>query len=652
MRSLLQMIFSFLFLFAVGSLVGTSFAFGQSTGQSTEKVYQNPAFLYDMPDAKTFATFSTTPGRTSMTRVVALKVTLDLRSSLVHFANAEFYPMHYELASDFLDFKQGIAVFNHTQYASHKDRYLLLGQLIHHQATDIYTLFFDPVTQVSCAEIKMFYDRVRATSFIGNKLLFHVNKPERAACTGIRKISTKELYKGQTFQALNIAETYGYLRKLKAADLDKADITRRDLLVLDGLPNDVPVVAGLITSEFQTPLSHLNVLSAGRGTPNMALKNAMFNPELVALEGKLVHLRVLPNDYEIRAASLEQAQAFWRARDPQTPVNLARNVQATGLVELSFAGAHSTVTIGAKAANFAELANMGMPVPEDHFAIPFYFYDQHMKKNGLYKVLDAMIAEEKFHQDPTHRRARLKTLRKLIKDAPLDPHLNKIVHERIGFFSRFPSYRFRSSTNAEDLAIFSGAGLYDSTSAKRANKKKTVERAVKKVWASLWNWRAFEERDYYRINQKQLAMGILVARSFPDEDANGVLITKNLYGTTPAHTINVAPKEFSIVLPEDGFLNDQILMQTWALVPGGDFSIEYLTRTDRPGFTGKSVMSDKELNALSALATNIKKHYFDKRPEDSKVNYTDFAMELEFKLDSTLSPRRLYIKQARPFRVK
>ena len=50
----------------------------------------------------------------------------------------------------------------------------------------------------------------------------------------------------------------------------------------------------------------------------------------------------------------------------------------------------------------------------------------------------------------------------------------------------------RSSTNAEDLPGFNGAGLYDTVANVRG--KAALGEAVKQVWASLWNLRAVEER--------------------------------------------------------------------------------------------------------------------------------------------------------------
>ena len=47
----------------------------------------------------------------------------------------------------------------------------------------------------------------------------------------------------------------------------------------DDVPNDIPLVGGLITEAFQTPLAHVNVLSQNRGTPNAGLAGARGNVE-------------------------------------------------------------------------------------------------------------------------------------------------------------------------------------------------------------------------------------------------------------------------------------------------------------------------------------------------------------------------------------
>ena len=93
--------------------------------------------------------------------------------------------------------------------------------------------------------------------------------------------------------------------------------------MLNTIPNDIPVVMGIITNEFQTPLSHINVLSQNRGTPNMGLRNAWSDPALKALEGKWVHLTVTAFDHQIVEVTAEQAEAWWQKNKP-TPIALKK----------------------------------------------------------------------------------------------------------------------------------------------------------------------------------------------------------------------------------------------------------------------------------------------------------------------------------------
>lgn len=45
-----------------------------------------------------------------------------------------------------------------------------------------------------------------------------------------------------------------------------------EIVVINGTPDDLPPVSGVITTDFQTPLSHITLLCQNRGTPMLALK--------------------------------------------------------------------------------------------------------------------------------------------------------------------------------------------------------------------------------------------------------------------------------------------------------------------------------------------------------------------------------------------
>src|SRR6185295_10160639 len=133
------------------------------------------------------------------------------------------------------------------------------------------------------------------------------------------------------------------------------------------------------------------------------------------------------------------------------------------------------------------------------------------------------------------RRQRLAALRARIVDAAMPEDLSRPIvakaHEMFGDAGLF----VRSSTNAEDLPNFSGAGLYTTVPNVRGDAQLLT--AVKTVWASIWNDGAYEARQaagmshfVYPAVLVQLGMnadsaGVMVSTNpFDPDDRNAVYI--------------------------------------------------------------------------------------------------------------------------------
>src|SRR5690606_33836733 len=113
--------------------------------------------------------------------------------------------------------------------------------------------------------------------------------------------------------------------------------------------------------------------------------------------------------------------------------------------------------------------------------------------------------------DPADRDKKLKKLRDYIKAAPLDTVFGNMLLAKLQ--AKFPNVnriRFRSSTNAEDLDGFTGAGLYESKTGDPTDPDDHVFDELKKVWASVWLFRAFEERSFRSIDHMSVGMAMLV----------------------------------------------------------------------------------------------------------------------------------------------
>ncbi len=625
----------------------------------------DPDFVAELGCHDDFLTVASQPLDASLPGARSVKTVIDrVGGEALYFQNSNRYQTHWDFASahlsgDGLPIVPLRAEFSTTEYSSPSRRFVL-GAVTHYEGPDKYCYEIAPYDTASADLIADAYHRIADHAFLGADLYFHpTSNAIEAVVTdlpdSVKVITTDELYAGIDYQALNVAESYGQVRFVTAAELETELVSFRDIVVLDQVPNDISVVMGIITSEFQTPLSHVNVLSQNRGTPNMALRDAYDNAELRALEGKWVRLEVGPFDYTIEEVSREVADAWWDENRPgevQVPgmdlgVTDLRDIE--GVIDLETMDLYDAVkagtrAFGGKAAHYSALRRIeGLPVPRA-FAVPVYYYNQFMIDNQFDVQVADMLADPAFLDDPAVREQQLEALRDAMKIAPLDPAFEQALVDKLN--SDYPGIRmrFRSSTNAEDLDGFTGAGLYTSRSGDPNDPASPVADAVRTVWASIWSYRAFEERSYRGIEHTAVGMALLVHRSFPDEEMNGVALTNNPFDTSgleSAFYINVQVGEVSIVQPPPGVTSDQL--------------IYYYDRPGRPAVyiqessltqSGVPVLDNAQLYELGQALDAIRGYF----APAYGTGEGWWAMDVEFKFDGEPGEEpSLFIKQARPY---
>ncbi len=573
-----------------------------------------------------------------------------------YFIDTKTWDLHYFFANAYLNQPDLTPVGTHQEFNllnyRRPNRRFVLGKLIFYVDQGLFTLELAAGDTADADMIIDAYERISDAVYNGDDLLYRPVSASQEAmadelASHIPVIRTEDVFRGQLFQSLNYGVGYGTLRFARVAELAAQPLLPTDIVVLDRVPNDISMVSGIITQEFQTPLSHVNIISKNRGTPNMALRDAFDDPELRAWEGELVRLTVTDQDYSIESASPSEAQEYWDALRPEAPLVPQYDLSVTDFQEISEIGADAAVSVGAKAANMGEMSlietseGAPLPLPETPFAIPFVHFEAHLEQNGLWPEVDALLLDAP-SLDPTELRERLFELRWHIYRAPMNPGLldalARKIRERWGDARRV---RFRSSTNVEDLPEFSGAGLYTSASASLDEGNQAIADAVKAVWASVWNYQAFVERDFYRVDQRRVRMGVLVHPAFVDEAANGVAVTINEFNSLrPAYYINSQIGEVSVTNPTGQAIPEQILYYTWYEEPEYEVitrSSLLADRTDWPA--GASVFTDAELAELASCLEAIHNHFKALDP----VRNT--AMDVEFKL---MPGRVLFVKQARP----
>jgi hypothetical protein len=616
-----------------------------------------------------FEALASEPLDTSIPGARSVKVVFDREGGdILYFQNSQKYPIHHDFAAAHLS-GQGLpvvpslATFNETQYYA-PDRRFLLGALTHYEGPDLWVLEISPYDTMSAAMITTLYTAVKGKLWDPGLLGFHPTSDnvsaEAASLTdAVSIVTTDDIYAGITYQPLNLAVAYGRLHKLTAAELATTYVSYREIVVLDAVPNDITVVAGIITEEFQTPLSHINVLSQNRKTPNMGLVGAMSDATLTALDGRWVRLEVGALAWSISEATQEEADAWWEGHRP-TPVVLPDpDLTVTDLVDieavtpepatpsgLRAAIAESVRAFGGKAAHYSVLARTSDVPIKKAFAIPAYYYVQFMTKNGFYDRVDAMLADPEFVADPAVRDAALAELREDMGVAPMDDAFQTLLRRKLNADYPGQSMRFRSSTNSEDLDGFPCAGCYESHTGDADDWGDTLD-AIRETWASAWLFRTFEERAYNGVDHSAVVMPLLVHQNFPDEEANGVALTANPYdptGNQPGFYINVQfGGDVEVVHPPAGTTSDQIV---YLFDQPGQPAI-YLSHSNLVA-ANATVLSNAQLyalgKALDAIHTRFSPAY---GPASGNTGW--YAMDVEFKFDGEDGEvPKLYIKQARP----
>ena len=446
----------------------------------------------------------------------------------------------------------------------------------------------------------------------------------------------EDIHPGSSFLSMNPAVGYGQLRVIEQGERPNP----RDIAIYEALPNELPRVAGIITTVPQTPLSHVNLRAVQDAVPNAFIQDALNNDTIDDLLDSYVRYEVTESGWSLRAASPTEIDAHYAALRPATTQVPQRDLSVTAITPLSSIGFEDWDAFGVKAANVAVLGTLGFPpgtVPEG-FAVPFYFYDAFMTHNGFYDDIEEMLADEEFQTDFDVQEDMLKDLRKAIKKGQTPAWILDALTAMHATYPVGQSLRYRSSTNNEDLPGFSGAGLYDSkTQDPDETTEDGIDKSLKGVYASLWNFRAFAEREFHRIDHLAAAMGVLVHPNYTDELANGVAVSFDpIRGYDGFYYLNTQLGEDLVTNPDAYSEPEEILLH-----PSGN-QIEILATSNQVE-PGELLLTNAQLRQLGGHLEVIHDHFkalYDPAPGEP------FAMEIEFKITSS---NILAIKQARPW---
>ena len=445
-----------------------------------------------------------------------------------------------------------------------------------------------------------------------------------------------DVYADIDYWGLNRAEGFGFFHQMELDEIPGS----KDIVLYDALPNSIPRVGGIMTSIMQTPLSHVNLRAIQDNIPNAFIRNPLLVDSIADLLDRYIYYRVEQEEFFIREATLEEVTDWYddiRPEEEQIPV---LNLNYTSILLLDSISFGMSDGYGAKCANVAVMRSFGFPegtIPHG-FGVPFYFYQEFMNHNNFFEIVEEMISDSDFQSNREVREDRLKDFRKEVKSASLPDWMLDELDEMHRSFPDGISIRCRSSTNNEDLPGFSGAGLY--TSKTQHPDEGHISKSIKQVYASLWNLRAFEEREFYRVDHFIAAMGVLCHPNYSDEKANGVGVSLDpIYNTSNTFYLNSQVGEDLITNPAAASRAEEILLERVPESEDGFLLVQRSNLVASDSVIMKEIYLDQLRDYLSVIHDEFQLLY-------NAKNRDDFAMDIEYKITSD---DRLIIKQARPW---
>lgn len=559
----------------------------------------------------------------------------------MYYVNSKRYALHRDFVnSAYLSLEQGQKFFADNYL--NPNRRFLMGTVGYQTPIKRWTFEFWEGDQISPPFIQLAASAISRTFFapVAYKPNSLQQEEASASLPGLTRILPEQIVKASDYQPLNKAHAVGRIHIIARGNADTT-IAPDDIVVLDQAPVTLPPVAGIITTQPASPLSHINLRAKAAGIPNAYIARA--KQTFGRYDGQLVSFETRGDQYLIgqpTAKQLAQRQAAAARRITQmTPHS---DLSVTAIAGLKSQRAASVIAYGAKSANLGEMMHAGLTGAEvpDGFTLPFAAYDQFVRENHFSEQITAMLRDPLFKRDPAVRRQRLAQLRARMAQSPINAALRAQVLGQAHAQFAGQGLFVRSSTNSEDLPNFNGAGLYTTVPNVRGDEQLLA--AIKTVWASIWNFEAYEAREQAGVDHRKVTMAVLIQQGI-NADSAGVMITSDPYDPQNTNAIYISAKRgLGIKVVEGNKIPEQLIYNpdtnaVHALTRSAEDSL--LTFDAHGGvrevaFTDKrAVLTDDLVHRLADTGAQIRRIFGGKTQD----------------IEWAILNRKVYIVQSRPY---
>lgn len=557
---------------------------------------------------------------------------IDRKRDVVYYINTPLYEFHLYFINKLLN--REYTPHDLKPYYEDKDRRFILGTISFQNSVKKYVYEFWEGDKLTADLLKCTEEKINSTFF--ETILFKTNATsheQEARKAGIEFITQEQLVKEFSYIPLNKGKSKGRIRIAESIE-DINNIEEDDILVLKEVPIGIPAVKGIITERASTLLSHVNILARTLGIPSIYLKDAA--EIMKKYNGQFVELTADINKYTIK--EIEESKSV---KSKRVRYSIKSDLSKGTLLPLTELRKKDYIFCGIKAANLGEIKTKikNIDVP-DGFAIPFSQYAAFMQQHNIKDKIKQLQASDDFNTSADVRKKALEKLRNYIEDCEVDTAFSDDWIKQWQNQLDSKGVFVRSSSNAEDLKNFSGAGLF--TTVPNVKTGTDLINAVKKVWASVYNFEAYESRRRMNIPDSLIMMSVLVQQA-TDSDISGVMITKDPYNALRWDITYIAAKRgIGIRVVEGKRIAEQVMFSEKTR------AVQVITRSDEdselrlnddggvkevPLTDNHRVMSDELVAKLAYCGQQIKKIFKDN-------------MDIEW----AVSGDEIVILQARPYK--
>jgi hypothetical protein len=500
----------------------------------------------------------------------------------VYYADGSRFLLHYDFAIARLPPLMGMSQAEFDQAALYNDaRQVILGAVIRPSDERIseYGIQFVSHDPLPREMVRDLFELVQSTVicyrpmqplYIPSFEQLETANTNRSwfASQGITVASTARWVKSDTCYAVGWA--IGTLKFFAATEINAAYADGRllptDILITDGIPSELPYVAGIISTAPATPNSHVAILARSYHVPFVHLWQEQDQLRVLQLVGQAIVLQAQETfgynplrPWEPQAVCTMDIYPLDPTLDPALKAEMltVKNATPININPIAPYGVSTAPTdnlvpadtrfFGGKAANYGLLRRTIPSNAPIAVAISFDLWTEFMAQTlssgkTLRQEISNRLAGLTYPDDINAIKVALDSIRTLIRRNTLfTASQEQAIIAALSVFDSRKNIRFRSSTNVEDTQAFTGAGLYDSYSGcldddldsdnagpshcdPTEEEERGVFRAIRRVYASFYNDNAYLERLRRNLDENTVGMAMLVHHSTPDdiELANGV----------------------------------------------------------------------------------------------------------------------------------